>query len=183
MGSFFARLDEKHKLLGNFEIFDKNSLEKLNYLFFYFYFFFENLLLKIELSEIIAFFYTHFFGFGGGGFPTFPPGYALVCTSLNITITKHLSYPAWPEDNCNPIQNILLDYASKIIYACKTRFHRAIGKRYACIVDQFKKEGGNFQWFRKICNYSKRCLKLSISNMIRVFWLTFVIEMYFHLAI
>ena len=78
MRSFFARLDEKHKLLGNFEkilkFFDKNSLEKLNYLFFYFYFFFENLLLKIELSEITPFFYNNFFGFGGGGeFPPFPP--------------------------------------------------------------------------------------------------------------
>ena len=32
---FFARLDEKYKLLGNFEkmlkFFDKNSLEKLNF--------------------------------------------------------------------------------------------------------------------------------------------------------
>ena len=44
MRSFFARLDEKHKLLGNFEkilkFFDKNSLEKLNFLFFYFIFYF-----------------------------------------------------------------------------------------------------------------------------------------------
>ena len=43
MRSFFARLDEKHKLLGNFEkilkFFDENSLEKLNFLFFYFSFF------------------------------------------------------------------------------------------------------------------------------------------------
>ena len=38
MRSFFAGLDEKHKLLGNFEklleIFDENSIENLNlYLF------------------------------------------------------------------------------------------------------------------------------------------------------
>ena len=43
MRSFFARLDEKHKLLGNFEkilkFFDTNSLEKLNFLFFIFIFF------------------------------------------------------------------------------------------------------------------------------------------------
>ena len=62
MRSFFARLDEKHKLLGNFEkvlkFFDENSLEKLNFLFFYFYFLFfsENLLRKIELSETTPFF-------------------------------------------------------------------------------------------------------------------------------
>ena len=67
MRSFFARLDEKLKLLGNFEkilkFFDKNSLEKLNFLFFIFLFlffiFFENLLLKIELSEITPFFYNN----------------------------------------------------------------------------------------------------------------------------
>ena len=44
---FFARLDEKPKLLGNFEnilkFFDENSIEKLNFLFFIF---FEHLLLK-----------------------------------------------------------------------------------------------------------------------------------------
>ena len=34
------------------------------------------MLLKIELSEITPFFYN-FFGFGGGDFPSFPPGYAL----------------------------------------------------------------------------------------------------------
>ena len=69
MRSFFARLDEKHKLLGNFEkilkFFDKNSLEKLNFLFFIFYLF-ENLLLKIELSEITPFFYKNPFGFREG---------------------------------------------------------------------------------------------------------------------
>ena len=70
-------MDEKPKLLGNFEkilkFFDENSIEKLNFLFFYF---FENLLLKIELSEITPFFYNNFFGFGGD-FPPSPPGYAL----------------------------------------------------------------------------------------------------------
>ena len=58
-------MDENRKLLRNFEkilkIFDENSIEKLN---FYFIFILENLLLKIEPSEI-----TPFFGFGGGGFP------------------------------------------------------------------------------------------------------------------
>ena len=81
MRSFFARLDEKHKLLGNFEkilkFFDENSLEKLNFLYF-----FENLLLKIELSEITTFFYNNFFGFGGRDFPPSPPGYALGIIAL-----------------------------------------------------------------------------------------------------
>ena len=75
MRYFFARLDEKPKLLGNFEkilkFFDENSIEKLNFLFLLFIFF-ENLLLKIELSEITPFFYNTFFGFGGGEFPL-PP--------------------------------------------------------------------------------------------------------------
>ena len=86
MRSFFARLDKKHKLLANFEkilkFFDENSLENLNFLFFYF---FENLLLKIGLSEITPFFYNNFFGFEGGGeFTPFPPGYALDCTISSI---------------------------------------------------------------------------------------------------
>ena len=46
-------MDEKRKVLGNFEkilkIFD-NSIEKLNFLFLYYYFL-EDLLVKIEPSE------------------------------------------------------------------------------------------------------------------------------------
>ena len=61
-------------MLGNFEkilkFIDENSIEKLNFLFFIF---FENLLLKIELSEITPFFYNIFFGFGGWDFAPFPP--------------------------------------------------------------------------------------------------------------
>ena len=38
-----------------------------------FFIFFENLLLKIELSEIRPFFYNIFFGFGGGGNFSLPP--------------------------------------------------------------------------------------------------------------
>ena len=40
---------------------------------FLFFIFFENLLLKIELSEITPFFYNNFFGFVGENFPPFPP--------------------------------------------------------------------------------------------------------------
>ena len=72
MREIFVRLDEKHKLLGNFEksfkVFDKNSLGKLN-----FYRFLEKLLLKIEPSEITSFFYNNLFHFGGANVPTVPP--------------------------------------------------------------------------------------------------------------
>ena len=64
-------MDEKYKLLGNFEktlkFFVKNSLEKLH-----FYLFLEKLLLKIEPSEITSFFYNNFFNFGGGRSLCFP---------------------------------------------------------------------------------------------------------------
>ena len=41
--------------------------------FFIFYFFLENLLLKIELSEITPFFYNNFFGFVEGGISPLSP--------------------------------------------------------------------------------------------------------------
>ena len=75
MRYFFERLDEKSKLLGNFEktleIFDGNSIEKLNFIFIL-----ENLLLTIEPSEITPF-STTIFRFRGGNFPLSVPGYAL----------------------------------------------------------------------------------------------------------
>ena len=71
----FAGLDKKHKLFGNFEkilkIFDKNPIEKLNFSRL-----FENLLLKIEPSEITAFFSDNSFIFGGRNVPCVPPGCA-----------------------------------------------------------------------------------------------------------
>ena len=77
-------MDEKPKLLGNFEkilkFFDENSIEKLNFLFFIF---FENLLLKIELSEITPFFYDNFFSVSAGGFPPFP-----LATALDVNDSK-----------------------------------------------------------------------------------------------
>ena len=64
---FFARLDEKCKLLGNFEIilkvFDKNSIEKYN-----FYLSLAKLWPKIEPSKCHHFF-QHFFQFRGGDVP------------------------------------------------------------------------------------------------------------------
>ena len=83
MRLFFARMDEKRKLLRNFEkilkVSDENSIENGIFfiLFLFLILFFENLLLKIEPSEITPVFYKKSFGFGGGGFPHFPPGYAL----------------------------------------------------------------------------------------------------------
>ena len=82
MRSIFARLDEKHNCVGNFEkflkIFDENSMEKL-----YFSIFCENLLLKIETSEITSLFYNNFFRFGGFKPPTPLPAYATVLESTN----------------------------------------------------------------------------------------------------
>ena len=84
MRSFFARLGEKPKLLGNVEkilnFFVENSIEKLILLLFIF---FENLLLKIDLSEITPFFYNTFFGFGGGVeiSPLSPPLATLLLTT------------------------------------------------------------------------------------------------------
>ena len=75
-------MEEKHKLLGNFEkilkFFDENSIEKLNFLLFLFYYFFKNSLLKIELSEITPFFYNIFFCFGGREFAPSPIALPLV---------------------------------------------------------------------------------------------------------
>ena len=63
-------LDEKCKLLGNFEkilkIFDENSIEKLNY------FYFGKFVTKNSAFGNNTIFLQHFFGFGGGGFPPFP---------------------------------------------------------------------------------------------------------------
>ena len=60
----------KNTLLEIFEnilkVFDENSIEKGIFLLFL-----ENLLLKIEPSEITSFFYTNFFRFRRG-FPPFP---------------------------------------------------------------------------------------------------------------
>ena len=66
-------------------IFDENAIEKLNI------FILENLLLKIEPSEITPFFYNNFFGFGGGvgNFPL-PPGYALGPPLVSIWVWLNL---------------------------------------------------------------------------------------------
>ena len=66
MRYFFARLDEKHKLLGNFEkileIFDENSIEKLN-----FYLFLGKVVAKNRAFGNNIIFLQHFFRLGGGG--------------------------------------------------------------------------------------------------------------------
>ena len=70
MGYFFARLDEKRKLFGNFEkILEEISIEKMIFLLFL-----EKLLLNIEPWKITPDFYNNFFRFrGGGDVPVFPP--------------------------------------------------------------------------------------------------------------
>ena len=64
-------MDEKRKLLGNFEkfltVFDENSIEKMEFLIIL-----GKLLLKIELSEITPFSPTIFSVSGKGNFPPSP---------------------------------------------------------------------------------------------------------------
>ena len=64
------------------KIFDENSIEKVNYLFI----FLENLLLKIEPSEITQFFYNNFVGFGGREFP--PPPWLRPCDEATVLLLK-----------------------------------------------------------------------------------------------
>ena len=78
MREFFARLDEKHKLLGNFgkilKFFDENSIEKSNF----FIFIFRKCISKNSAFGNTTIFLLHFFRFRGGvGISPFPPGYAL----------------------------------------------------------------------------------------------------------
>ena len=64
-------MDKKHKLFGNFEkilkIFDKNSIEKLNFSRLL-----EKCFLKIDPSEITSFFYNNSFNFWRGNVPRVP---------------------------------------------------------------------------------------------------------------
>ena len=90
-------------MLGNFEkilkIFDQKSIEKYN-----FYFILEDLLLKIEPSEITPFFYHNFFGFVGRNFFSSPPGHALDTREIiwNFNFDQNLEFKSnstatlWP---------------------------------------------------------------------------------------
>ena len=69
-------MDEKRKLLGNFEnivkVFDENSIEKLNFLIFI-YFCFGKFVTKNRAFGNNIIFLQQFFRFrGGGNFPPFP---------------------------------------------------------------------------------------------------------------
>ena len=87
-------------MLGNFEkilnIFDENSFEKLNFFIFNVFeiLFFENLLLKIDPSEITPVFYNIFMGVWGGDFP---PGYEL---ARGGCLTTYLTPSCAPENFC-----------------------------------------------------------------------------------
>ena len=75
----FCAFGRKTQIVGkfseNFEIFWSKFYRKIE--FFNFFYFFENLLLKIELSEITPNFYNNFFRFWGVGEFSPPPGFAL----------------------------------------------------------------------------------------------------------
>ena len=85
---FFARLDEKHELLGNFEkilnFFDENSIEKLNFLFFI-----RKFVTKNRAFGNNTIFLQQFFRFrGGGGISPLPPGYALALENKTIFLQQ-----------------------------------------------------------------------------------------------
>ena len=84
------RLDDKYKFLENFEqnleFFDKDSLEKLK-----FYPFLEKLLLKLEHSEITAFFYKTLFNFGRNVLCV-PPGGAYDLYRTYIAYIANIAY-------------------------------------------------------------------------------------------
>ena len=150
-------MDEKPKLLRNFEkilkFFDENSIEKLNFLFFFIFifYFFENLLLKIELSEISPFFYNNFFGFGGGS--PFPPGYAL---AFNRKIPQIFIHHKW-----NLLELFFIIYS---IILQKNMFSFFTNLKYRWIKcswwksysNVFQNEGNlfNFAFFYLACNAS-----------------------------
>ena len=82
MRLFLARLDEKRKLLGNFEkflkIFDENSIEKLNFyfifIFYFIFYFFRKFVTKNRAFGNNTIFLQQFFRFrGGGGISPLPP--------------------------------------------------------------------------------------------------------------
>ena len=75
----FCAFGRKTQIAEDFEkilkVFDENSIETFNFYFI----FWENLLLKIERSEITPFFYNNFSGFGGGAVSAFPLATPLSC--------------------------------------------------------------------------------------------------------
>ena len=73
------------KFLENFENHDdENSIEKLHFLLFL-----ENLLVKIEPSEITPFFYNNSFGFGGR-IPPPKSAYEFEYYFLNMNVEKYI---------------------------------------------------------------------------------------------
>ena len=94
----FCAFGRKTHMLGNSEkilkVFDETSIEKLN-IYFICICSLENLLLKIEPSEITPFFCNNFFGFGGGRIFPLPPATPL--TSWQILKFWHFLelVPAW----------------------------------------------------------------------------------------
>ena len=101
MRYFFARLDEKRKLLRNFEkilkVFDENSIEKLHFYFIFILNFILNFIFRKFVTKNRAFgnntsFLQQFFRFRGGGeFPPFPP-WLRPCYALEVHLMKfHIS--------------------------------------------------------------------------------------------
>ena len=101
MHSYFARLDENTKSWEILNIFDENSIEKLHLLLFL-----ENLLLKIEPSEITPFSPTIFSASDGefSPFPLNPPMLKEIQYYLYSIILREIS----PPFKCHPLYAISL---------------------------------------------------------------------------
>ena len=102
-------MDEKRKLLGNFEkilkFFDENSIEKVNFLIFYFnYLFFRKFVTKNRaFGNNIIFLHQFSFGFEEGGFPAFP------------LATPLIEKDAVKLPNLGKFLNNLTDFSGKVI--------------------------------------------------------------------
>ena len=93
----FCPFGRKTQIVGkfweNFENFRCKFYWKIEFLFFIL--FFENVLLKIEPSEITPVFYNNFFGFGGGGISPFPLATHFRKITINAKqfLTNYLDFP------------------------------------------------------------------------------------------
>ena len=140
MRYLFARLDQKRKLLGNFEkilkIFDENSIEKLNFYFIFIFIlnFILNFIFRQFVTQNRAFgnntsFLQQFFRFGGrGNFTPFPPGYALGWNAVIYSVMPQVILP-WMVNVCaTQIPSVFKNRFPA--FRVRRNFERVVGARY-----------------------------------------------------
>ena len=151
MRYYFARLDEKHNLLGYFEKnFDENSIEKLNF------FILENLLLNIEPSETTPFFYNSFSVSGGGG----SPGYGL---SSKSRIWQVLIKIVRAENRITKKMHRLLNQRIQRKEEQK-KLKFSISQKYVRIHTGQRKHSSSQQLLRKCSKLSKRNISFQLTQ-------------------